>query len=79
MIALDCQPFSIVEDIGFTRLMKLLKPNYDLPSRKYFTTKIIPDLHNKAMTKIQNCIKEASNMSFTTDIWTNNADASFIR
>ena len=79
MIAVDCQPFSIVEDPGFQRLMKLLKPTYNLPSRKYFSTKIIPDIHAKVYGKVEKTLTEACNMSFTTDIWTNNADASFIR
>lgn len=79
MIALDTQPFSIVEDIGFKRLMNLVKPSYQLPSRKYFTTNIIPDMHTKIMAKIKQIVNNATNMSFTTDIWTNNSDASFIR
>lgn len=79
MMALDVQPFSIVEDIGFNRLMHLLKPNYEIPSRKYFTTNIIPELHSTVMAKVQLNIDSATNISFTTDIWTNNADASFIR
>jgi hypothetical protein len=79
MIALDTQPFSIVEDIGFKRLMHLVKPSYQLPSRKYFTTNIIPDMHTKIMAKIHQTVNRATNMSFTTDIWTNNSDASFIR
>jgi len=33
MIAIDCQPFSVVEDVGFTRLLKQLEPRYSLPSR----------------------------------------------
>ena len=36
MIALDSQPFPIVEDVDFKRLMKLFKPYYESPSRKYF-------------------------------------------
>ena len=35
MIALDSQPFSIVEDRGFTRLVRELEPRCSLPSRKY--------------------------------------------
>ena len=79
MIALDSQPFSIVEDVGFKRLMKVLKPNYELPSRKYFTSNIIPTIYSRVGAKIKKSIDQASNLSFTTDIWTNNANASFIR
>ena len=32
MIALDTQPFSIVEDVGFTCLLHCLEPRYQLPS-----------------------------------------------
>ena len=41
MIALDTHPFSIVEDQGFTRLIKELEPRYTLPSRRYFTENIV--------------------------------------
>ena len=34
MIALDNQPFSLVEDIGFVQLLQVLEPRYSLPSRK---------------------------------------------
>jgi len=33
MIALDNQPFSIVEDSGFKQLFKVLEPRYKLPCR----------------------------------------------
>lgn len=79
MIVIDSQPFSIVEDIGFTRLLKLLKPNYELPPGKYFSDYIIPEMHSKVLTQIKKKIDEARNMSFTTNIVTNSTDASFIR
>ena len=34
MMALDCQPFSIVEDQGFVRLLNHLQPRYQLPYHK---------------------------------------------
>ena len=42
MIALDNQPFSFVEDLGFVRLLQVLEPRYSLPSRKYLVKKILP-------------------------------------
>lgn len=35
MIAIDDQPFSIVEDVGFRRFVAKLEPRYTLPGRKY--------------------------------------------
>ena len=39
MIALDSQPFSIVEDRGFLRLLAYVSLRYITPSRKYFSDK----------------------------------------
>ncbi|KAJ8980512.1 hypothetical protein NQ317_007932 [Molorchus minor] len=46
MIALDNQPISCVEDIGFRNLIRKLKPKYNMPSRKYFADNIIPRIYN---------------------------------
>ena len=79
MIALDLQPFSVVEDTWFFRLMKHLRPCYVLPSRSFFVRNIIPDMQSKMKIKIAEILSTATNISFTTDIWTNNAETSFIR
>ena len=47
IIALDNQPFSLVEDIGFVRLLQVLEPRYTLPSRKYLIAKILPVVHDE--------------------------------
>lgn len=36
MIAVDLQPFSIVEDIGFHRVIKAFAPQYQIPSQNIF-------------------------------------------
>ena len=78
MICVDNQPIAMVEDVGFTRLMKTLRPRYLLPKRKYFTEKVIPQIKEKIMSKINSFIAKAEAMSFTTDIWTNVANKSFM-
>lgn len=78
MIAADCQPFSVVEDIGFSRLMQKVKPNYTLPSRRYFSEKIVPAIYTKVLKKVNIIINESENISFTTDIWTSSSNHSFI-
>ena len=45
MIALDNQPFSIVDDKGFNKFINLLQPQYQLPSRKCITDVIILDIY----------------------------------
>lgn len=70
MIALDNQPYSIVGDTGFNRLIKLLQPHYQLPSRKYITDVIMPDILQKCKQKITRQINETEFVSITSDIWT---------
>ncbi len=77
MIAVDCQPYSIVEDVGFLRPMKKLKPNYQLPSRKYFSEKIVPSIYG-SMFEVRIVVNEVEHISFTSEIWTSNSDTSFI-
>ena len=45
ILAVDCQPLSMVEDIGFKRVLQSLEPRYKCPSRKYYTDTIIPKIY----------------------------------
>ena len=76
MMALDSQPFSIVEDAGFFRLLANVCPKYVMSSRKYFSEKIIPDIFSTIRTKLREEIHSQGDnfpISFTTDIWTREA------
>ena len=44
MLAIDCQPVSMVEDMSLDRF-KTLKPCCHCPSRRYFTEAIIPKIY----------------------------------
>ena len=46
MIAIDCQPVSIVKDIGFNFFVKAIEPRYTIPSRNYFSEVVIPRIHD---------------------------------
>ena len=69
MIAIDTQPFSVMENEGFTNLLSALEPSYSLPNRKYMMEIVLPQI----MAGVTACIKlEIANVqwfSFTTDIW----------
>lgn len=71
MICVDNQPTTLVEDVGFIRLMEVSCPNYQIPSRKYIKDKII---RGKIYKSIESQIKEHLNdvpyLSLTSDIWT---------
>ena len=72
MIAVDCQPYSIVEDIGFNRLVRILEPRYHLPSRKFLTGNIILRIKVGVEGEVRKCVDGVQHFSFTTDVWTAN-------
>ena len=71
MMALDDQPFSIVEDVGFKRLINNLEPRYTIPSRRLFSDVCLPAKYDQLATLLHNLMdNDARDISFTTDIWT---------
>uniref|UniRef100_A0A3Q3FCW9 BED-type domain-containing protein n=1 Tax=Labrus bergylta TaxID=56723 RepID=A0A3Q3FCW9_9LABR len=78
MIALDLQPFSIVEDKGFRQYTKDLNPNYVLPSRKTLSNSSIPELYRRTHEKVQERVDKAEAMCLTTDCWTSRTTTSFM-
>ena len=57
MIALDTHPFSIVEDQGFTRLIKELEPRYTLPSRRYFTENVVTKIYESLKEEVSKAVE----------------------
>jgi len=77
MIALDSQPFSIV---GFLRLLAHVSPRYIMPSRKYFSDKVVPEMYATLRDKTRQDLHSDGRfpISFTTDIWSRDGGESFI-
>ena len=69
MIAIDCQPLSIVSDREFVHLLKTLEPRYQIPSRKYITDMVIPDIESDVRARVKEDMKDVRCFSFTSDIW----------
>ena len=66
----DVVPLSTVERPGFKHMIHKLNPKYDLPSRKYFSKQAIPRLYSNVRCEIFSDMKEVSQYSLTTDLWT---------
>jgi hypothetical protein len=72
MMALDNQPFSMVEDDGFIELIAHLQPRYMLPSRRYFSDTMLPQVYDNIKALVESELSEPDGkyVSFTSDIWT---------
>ncbi|XP_066590528.1 E3 SUMO-protein ligase ZBED1-like [Prorops nasuta] len=69
MIAKDNCPLNIVEREGFKKLMKVIAPMYQIPSRKNIT-KLIEEKYNLLSSIISDRLSQVECISLTTDIWT---------
>ncbi|XP_054280480.1 zinc finger BED domain-containing protein 4-like [Macrosteles quadrilineatus] len=78
MICLDIQPLSVVENKGFRRLLNYLEPRYTIPTRKTFTNKILVEMYEETMKKVQAEMMEVESVAITTDMWTNVAQVDFM-
>lgn len=68
MICRDSLPFSIVEGIGFKKLMKTVAPLYKVPCRKTITDLIDTKYEEKKTLVIQK-LRLVKNVSLTIDEW----------
>ncbi|XP_066214818.1 zinc finger BED domain-containing protein 4 [Saccopteryx leptura] len=80
MIALDLQPYSFVDNVGFNRLLKYLKPQYSLPSPSYFSRTAIPGMYDNVKQIILSHLKEAESgvVHFTSAIWMSNQTREYL-
>ncbi|XP_065647293.1 E3 SUMO-protein ligase ZBED1-like [Hydra vulgaris] len=67
MICVDIQPYSLVTDQGFKKLIMYLEPRYTMPSRKHLTETVVPLIYEKMKIQIMNDVAKADFLSFTTD------------
>ena len=78
MMALDNEPFTMINHIGFVRLLNILEPRYQLPSDKYFSETLIPEMYQKVAFKLKNDVSSTLYVSLTTDVWSSVAQDSYI-
>ncbi|KAK0141840.1 Zinc finger BED domain-containing protein 1 [Merluccius polli] len=77
-IAADMRPYSVVENKGFKKMIKVLEPRYEIPSRTHFTTKIVSELYEEQKNIIVDELSKASSVALTTDGWTSRATESYV-
>ena len=70
MIALDDEPFSVVNNTGFQRVINGFEPRYQLPSDTYMRQTAVPELYESVKEKVSVAVGHAQVVSLTTDTWT---------
>ncbi|KAJ8873163.1 hypothetical protein PR048_026780 [Dryococelus australis] len=76
--------YSIVCEPEFKQFINLAIPEYDLPGRNYFASTLIPSLYMNTKNQMTEVIKvdintqSLASLCLTSDIWTSDANESFI-
>ncbi|XP_071246206.1 uncharacterized protein [Salvelinus alpinus] len=77
MIATDNQPFTVVSDVGFQRLITLAEPRYRIKEENLFRTEMLDKTHERVVMKVKNLVAplNAPHMAFTTDCWSGTTES----
>ncbi|XP_076660133.1 zinc finger BED domain-containing protein 4-like [Halictus rubicundus] len=82
MMISDCQPFSVVNDSGFRKVVKVLEPRYNLPSRTTFSENIVPAMYENEKKRLETQLKKdmenTESFAFTTDGWTSRSNENYL-
>ena len=82
MMIHDFQPYSFVEDRGFSEQMQQLEPRYQIPHRTTFSTSIVPSMYKEARkeveSKLSDVLQDKNKMAVTTDMWTSEANDAYL-
>ena len=74
----DVMPIYSVEKPGFRELLKAFDPQYELPSRKYFSNTAIPSLYTQTREKVMHEMSHAQYFAATTDLWSSTTTEPYI-
>ena len=78
MMATDNQPFTIVEDVGFMRIMSYAEPRYKLKKEKFYRTGMLSGVSTQVSKKMKTLISlenAGPHLSFTTDCWSGDTES----
>ncbi|XP_054592246.2 E3 SUMO-protein ligase ZBED1-like [Nothobranchius furzeri] len=77
-ICKDMRPYSVVENEGFKRLMKVAEPQYVMVSRKRLSEEVIPNMYQSVKENVKSKLQSAERVGITTDTWTSVATESYM-
>lgn len=77
-IADDLMPMSIVESPRFKSLMSLADARFQIPTRKLFRVKLLPEMSSRIKDNIVKLLQKSSSICVTVDLWSNRQLRSYI-
>ena len=77
MMARDIRPISMVDDVGFLKLMNKAEPRYIVPCRSTIA-RHIDDLYISNKRAVRGILADVDFMCCTTDMWTSRSGAGYL-
>jgi len=71
-------PFSHVEETEFQNLIKMLAPNYVIPSRKTISNNVLLQMYENTLENVKKDLCDVTALELTTDGWTSINNQHFI-
>src|SRR3954454_1446609 len=71
-------PFSFVDNLEVNKLFKMLRPSYNLLSRKWISTEVLDQVHEEVELEIKKFATEAKFLTLSGDGWTNVSKQSMV-
>lgn len=79
LFIMDFQPFRILEDRAFRKLLQSAFPFYVIPTRKYFANNQLPSRYESLRAiKMQEVEDKVESICITADVWTSSTNDSYI-
>lgn len=83
MVALDFEPYSMVDGLGFKALMDFVVPEYDLPDRTNLSRVLMPELYEELRSTITEILQSDMEegikcICYTSDGWTSRHGDSYL-
>lgn len=77
MVVFDYMPLQMVEGKGFKKLMSIVAPNYNIPSRNTIKSRI-EKVYEDRKSAVLGELDRVDTVALTTDTWTSNATKSYL-
>ena len=69
-IIADQQPFSVVENANFVKMMNIFDPRYKVPDRHQIKDMVVDEFDRRRLNIVYDLQKIPGKVSFTADMWT---------
>nr|XP_010776357.1 PREDICTED: zinc finger BED domain-containing protein 1-like [Notothenia coriiceps] len=77
-ICQDLRPYSVVENIGFRRMVNAMEPRYPVPTRQHLTKVCVPRLCAQTKAHFKASLGKAERVALTCDGWTSRTTEAYV-